>query len=238
MGMGREMIFSQAGLAALLVGGILFALLMAFAFYKWNKGDWFGKWPIVARIHEQRSNGIRQTRVEQARAWENQDGTWNYQFRPIPRFPLIPTMKRAIVETHAFPYKVINDNNTMDVLALGRGEYHPFKVEYSKKATVTYSSGKTEEVMLPELKPIVSEDFKFAHAHRIHKNYARKPQDGFLQQWGGVISVVVIGGVVFIILALVLREMQPISQAALQAATVLAEASKTCACGVVSGAAP
>jgi len=226
IGMGRDLLFNYAGLGAAFFFVILLALVGGLVLYKMKRGEWLGQYPVKVRVWERRgSSWVLSDMNESARARKDENGAWFYEFKK----------KKVVTQAIAFDY--INPDNTLDVIALSRDEYHPFRL-FTETAQVKDVDGNDREVPIPKLQPVIAEEFKFAYVARIHKNYNRRPNDDLMAKWGGVITILTVTVCVFLILALVLKEMQPIVTAAGAAAQALAEASKSCLATGTVGVAP
>lgn len=219
-------IYNYAGLAALFLGFILIVIIAAVVYYKYQKGEWFGKYPVKARIWEIRAGHPLLVDIDKARSKKDERGAWFYELKN----------RKAI--TMAVPYEYINPDASVDLIALSRDEYHPIRL-VAEEAEVKKAGGETEKITIAKLKPIISEDFSLAYTYRTHKNYSRKPDNDFWTKFGGTLTIVIVGVFVLLILALVLKEMGTITTNLAAVASAFAGASaKLAACGATVPAAP
>jgi len=194
----QDFIFSGAGAVAIVVAVSLVCLGFAWLIHKSRQGNIFQKYPVSVRVWERRGKIFMLTNIrEKARAVKDAQGKWFYEFRVAKIF------------TQPFKFDYINPDNTMDVLRLSRNEYHPFILS-STTGRVIRANGTEEEVEVPLLTPVVDEAFMFAHASRIHKNYARKPEDDFLQKWAPFLTPIIITVCCLLLLTVVLNHMDTI----------------------------
>lgn len=214
-----EMAASYAGIASLLLGGVLVVVVGFVTYYKYQKGDWFAKFPVKARIWEIRAGHPLLIDMDKARSRKDEKGAWFYE------------LKNRKTITKAVPFDYINPDSSVDLLALSRDEYHPIQL-IAEKATVLKAGGGSEEQLIPKLKPIISEDFGIAYAYRTHKNYERKPVEDFWTKFGGIVTILVTGIMVMLILVVVLDRMTFITGNLSSTAAAFADAAtKLAACG-------
>lgn len=210
-----SMIFSYAEIAALFLMAVLFIVCFALLVYKIKKGEWFGKYPVKVRIWERRAGHFLLAKYDAGRSRQDSGGAWYYE------------LKKSKVKTQPYELDYINPDNSLDLIALNRDEYHPMKI-VSEISIIKRADGTETAVSTFKLQPVIDETFKHVYVARIKKNFERRPNDDFFTKYGGIITILVTGIMVFLILALVLREMQPIVNSAAGAAAALADAAKTC----------
>jgi hypothetical protein len=210
-----SMIYSYAEVAALFLGALLFIFCFAMLVYKVKKGEWFGKYPVKVRIWERRAGHFLLAQFDNGRSRNDAGGAWYYE------------LKKSKVKTQPYEFDYINPDNSLDLIRLNRDEYHPMKI-VSDISIIKKTDGSERAVSTMKLQPVIDETFKHVYIARIKKNFERRPYDDFFTKYGGVITILVTGIMVFLILALVLREMAPIVDSAAGAATALADAAKTC----------
>ena len=212
-------VYTYAGVGAWLIGILIVLAGAALVYYKVQKGEWFGKFPVSIFIWEVRGGKPMRTAQDKARAIKDKSGAWFYE------------LKKKKIQTRAIPFEYINPDGSIDLLALGRDEYHPIQI-LSEKATVITTNGEKKEIDVPNLRPVIDEGFAVGYAYRTHKNYARKPNDGFWNTYGGMITVIGIGMITMLILFVVLREMGAITNSLAGTAASFAEVSmKLATCG-------
>lgn len=217
IGSFKEIVFSQAGLGAIFFLAVLVCVGIAFVVWKIKQGELLAKYPVKVRVWERRGKWPVLTPIKEfARAVVTPELAWIYEF------------KVSKITTNAFKFDYINPDNTLDVLKLSRNEYQPLRL-FSETAKLKREDGSEEKIELPKLEPVVSEEFMFAYTARIKKNYERRPQNDFWAKWGGIVTILTVTICAFLLLALVLNEMNGITKTAMETVKIATDsAAKVC----------
>lgn len=221
-------VYTYAGVAMWLVIAVVVIGGLGLVYYKMKKGEWFGKYPVKVYIWEIRAGRPVRAGTDKARAVKDNTGAWFYE------------LKKKKITTRAVPFKFINPDGSVDLLALGRDEFHPIEL-LTANATIVKSNGETEEVEIPKLKPVIDEGFAVVYSYRTHKNYQRKPNEGFWNKYGSIITIMSLGLVTMLILFVVLREMGSITNSLSGTAAQFAKVSlalSKCGGAAAAGVAP
>lgn len=215
MAMGVEFVSEWAWLG---VAGIAFLVVLVIGgivFYQWKRGVWFANYPVDIRIWENRAGHFLFTGHDRARAIQLKTGEWEYE------------LKSTKLKLQPFSLEFINPNQSLDLLRLNRDEYHPLKIMADTYIKID-EKGKRTELPILKLQPVVDEIFKHVFVTRTHKNYERNPTQSWFTQWGGAISIALVGIFVLLIVVVVLKDLGPIVEHVSRAAQTLGEAANAC----------
>lgn len=228
-----DLAMQYGDIAAMFLGVLLLLAVGLMIAYKIKAGQWFAHYPISVQIWELRGNTPIPTGTDKARAILEHNGIYQYE------------LKKRKVTTQAYSFSCLTPNNHLYLLAMGRDEYHPFNIITAKGKVISHEkeldgSFREKEVLIPQLQPVISEAAKMQFAIRTEKNLLRFNRPSWLSQYGPIIGVVLAGMIIFLLIAVFLKdglpELTQMVNMANAASQSWAEATKTCGLSIATPA--